>query len=142
MIKTSVQYELQDARWRLQKELDRFLACKQKKDIVYLREATSESGVRFGISSANASDNHTYSCLEPEGGLVLNASIHLRMHGDTEHLPVVSVKVELMETPIEKKRGVLLESEDNIAPAGSSPTIGDDNRCSFNRSQVDLDFRG
>ena len=132
VISSSVTYELQHAKFHLNQHLSsqgisRADAIAQV-DVQGLQNAVVESasGIRLGISSANASDNYTFAGLEPQGGRVLNASIVLLDSDDDASSkvdsssldPVVSVRIELRNINEGEQSGLLMESDDRLPPVG------------------------
>jgi hypothetical protein len=98
------------------------------------------SGMRLSLSSANASDNWTFSKLEPMGGRAFNCSLLLEVGSQFN----IKVLVTLLKGEPSQPTTLILESEDSLPPAGlktfilKTGDLPDDNFFSYFEDSSDL----
>lgn len=83
---------------------------------------TSKSGVRLGLTSANASDNYTFMRSDPAGGMVLNGNIFFITEdqhisgavGTKQHVMKLTLDIPSDDEYKDVQCGIIMESEDQI----------------------------
>ncbi|KAI3632864.1 hypothetical protein MIR68_008939 [Amoeboaphelidium protococcarum] len=124
-VQSSTQIEINHAKNLLSQFLHREIENTDVKDVFNNKSSgdqsskcqgvTSKSGMRLALSSANASDNYTFSTLSTTGGRALNASVAF----DDDSF-AVEVSAELLASSsmindgIEYDGGLLIESTDRM----------------------------